>query len=242
MILMLGDIHGNFNYLKNLLDSKKVSDCYIIQVGDFGVGFTSETNELNLLNDLSKFLSDRNIIMYAIRGNHDDPKYFDGRIKLTNLELIPDYTILELEGNRIMCIGGAVSVDRMPRIKEDMINARYGSSKRNYWYDETIVFNEEDIRNVKNINILVTHTAPDFCEPDNNFGYGNLVEEFAREDKKLKDDLKTERDLMTIIFDMLADNNKIDKHFYGHFHRSHEQIIVNCKHRLLDINELYEIK
>lgn len=242
MILILGDIHGNFNYLKTLLNSKKVSDCYIIQVGDFGVGFTSEANEKYILEGLNDFLSTRNIIMYAIRGNHDDPNYFDGRFKYTNLELIPDYTILELEGNRILCIGGAVSVDRTIRIKEDMINARYGSSKRSYWYDETIVFNEEAIRNANNINILVTHTAPDFCEPDNKFGYGNLVEEFAREDIKLKDDLKTERDLMTIIFDMISDNNKIDSHFYGHFHRSHEQKIVNCKHRLLDINELYEIK
>lgn len=242
MILMLGDIHSNFNYLKTLLNSKKVTDCYIIQVGDFGAGFTNEVNELNILNDLNKFLNERNIKMYAIRGNHDDPKYFDGRFKFTNLELIPDYTILELEGNRILCIGGAVSVDRIPRIQKDMINARYGSSQRNYWYDETIVFNEDAIKNAKDINILVTHTAPDFCEPNNKLGFGHLVGEFALEDKKLKEDLKTERDLMTKIFDMISDNNKIDRHFYGHFHRSHEQIIVDCKHRLLNINELFEVK
>lgn len=239
---MLGDIHGNFNYLKHLLNSKKVSDCYIIQVGDFGAGFTSDTNELNLLNDLNKFLNDRNIIMYAIRGNHDDPKYFDGRIKLTNLELVPDYTILDLEGNRIMCIGGAISVDRIPRISEDMINARYGITNRNYWYDEAIIFNEEAIINAKDINILVTHTAPDFCVPDNKFGFGYLVDEFALEDTKLKEDLKKERDLMTKIFDMLTENNNITTHFYGHFHRSNKNKIVNCEHILLDINELLELK
>jgi hypothetical protein len=37
MILMLGDIHGNFNYLKQNIKQKRIDNCVIIQVGDFGL-------------------------------------------------------------------------------------------------------------------------------------------------------------------------------------------------------------
>jgi len=242
MILMFGDIHGNFNYVKNLLKQKSVTDCTIIQVGDFGIGFTSEVNDTNLLLDLNKFLSEKNIMMYAIRGNHDNPKFFDGTYKWSNLELIQDYTVLELEENKILCIGGAISIDRKPRLSQDMSQARYGSSRRSYWYDEKVVFNEEFLTNIRDINILVTHTAPDFCVPSNKLGYGSLVEEFAQYDPTLKDELKEERDLMTKMWDILNENNKIQKHFYGHFHRSHVDKVVDCEHRLLGINELYELR
>ena len=242
MILMLGDIHGNFNYVKNFLKGKKITDCTIIQVGDFGVGFTSEVNENNILENLNKFLSENNIIMYAIRGNHDDPKFFDGTRKYTNLELIPDYTVLEIEGKKLLCIGGAISIDRKPRIAEDMSHARYGSSRRSYWHDEKVVFNEDFLANVRDIDVLVTHTAPDFCVPNNKFGYGSLVDHFSYDDPTLKDELKEERDTMTKMWDILNENNNIEKHFYGHFHRTNVEKIVNCEHRLLHINELYELR
>ena len=47
---------------------------------------------------------------------------------------------------------------------------------------------------------------------------------------------------MSKIFDDLQKNNDITNHFYGHFHRSDLTINGNCKHRVLGINELYELK
>jgi predicted phosphodiesterase len=242
MILMLGDIHGNFNYIKTLLKGKSITDCTIIQVGDFGIGFTDDVNDKRILEEFNNFLNEKNIMMYAIRGNHDNPDCFDGTWKWGNLHLIPDYTVLNLEGYNILCIGGAISIDRQPRIVENMSAARYGSRKRYYWYDEKVIFNEEFLTNVRDIDILVTHTAPDFCVPSNKLGYGSLVEEFASYDKTLKDELKEERDLMTEIWDILNENNKIQKHYYGHFHRSHVDKIVDCEHILLNINELKELR
>ena len=242
MILMLGDIHGNFEYLKQQIKLKKITDCFIIQVGDFGIGFTNVENDTRILKELNDFLKENRIIMYAIRGNHDDPAYFNGNFMWDNLQLLPDYTLLNLEGNNILCIGGDISIDRKFRISNDMKDARYGSSRKSYWYDEKIFLNQEFIDSVRDVNILVTHTAPDFCLPNNKFGFGSLVEEFAYDDTTLKDELTQERNLMTKIWDDLGVNNKIEKHFYGHFHRSHVEKIVDCEHRLLNINELFELR
>ncbi len=242
MILILGDIHGNFDYLKYKIDHNKITDCYIIQVGDFGIGFTSQENDNRLLENLNDFLRDRNIILYAIRGNHDNPDFFQGNHFYSNLHLVPDYTVLKLDNRNVLCIGGAISIDRIPRIQEDMSAARYGSDRRNYWHDEKIVTNFDFVKKVRDIDTLVTHTAMDFCLPNNKLGFGSLVEDFANYDKNLKDDLKEERSLMTKIWDELCDNNKVTHHFYGHFHRSHVERIVDCDHRLLNINELFEFR
>lgn len=242
MILLLGDIHGNFEYLKHKINTYKITDCSIIQVGDFGIGFTSFENDKNILANLNDFLSNKNITLYAIRGNHDNPDFFRGDFIFSNLELVPDYTVLQLDGRNILCIGGAISIDRKPRIVEDMSAARYGSARRKYWHDEKIVYKEDFIKTVRNVDTLVTHTAMDFCLPNNKFGFGSLVEEFAYDDKNLKTELTEERELMTKIWDELCENNKITNHFYGHFHRSHVERIVDCEHRLLNIDELFEFR
>ena len=127
MILLIGDIHGNFNYLKHQITQKNITDCTIIQVGDFGIGFTNRDNDIETLKNLNDFLMGQNITMLAIRGNHDNPDFFKGDIEFTNLKLLPDYTTLNLEGNNFLFIGGAISVDRTARIKENNSNIKYGS-------------------------------------------------------------------------------------------------------------------
>ena len=120
MILLLGDIHGNFEYVKYLIKNHQISDCTIIQVGDFGVGFTHESNQIEVLMHLNKFLKLKNITMYALRGNHDDPKYFLGNHMYSNLKLVEDYFTLEIDGHKILLIGGAISIDRNQRISADV--------------------------------------------------------------------------------------------------------------------------
>lgn len=242
MILFLGDLHGNFEYLKHLLKSKSITDCYIIQVGDFGAGFTKPVHEMEVFESLNEFLKSRNIKMYAFRGNHDNPAYFNGDYKFSNLELIPDYTVLDIEDEKILCIGGAVSIDRKQRLAEDTLNAKYGSSKRSYWYDEVVKYDEDKIKQISGVNVLATHTAPDWCVPNTKLGYGHLVEHFAYEDEKLIEDLRDERQLMTKIFNELQKNgNNIRTHMYGHFHRSDITMNGMCNHHLLGINELYQL-
>jgi len=243
-LLFLGDIHGNFNYVKWYIKAHKIKDCTIYQVGDFGIGFTNEFNDMNTLGDLNKFLKEYNIQMYVIRGNHDNPKFFDGHLAnhFDNLHLLADYTVIDIEGTKILGVGGAISVDRRPRMREQLEYARANRDIELYWYDEVFVLDEEKLKTFENIDIVVTHTAPDFCMPVNKNGFGHLVQTFAQDDKKLYDDLRQERDLVTKMCNILKEKNKPDYWFYGHFHTDWFGNIEGVNYRLLAINEMYEYK
>jgi len=238
MILMLGDIHGNWNKLINTIKSKKISDCAIIQVGDFGVGYRTEYNELIHLKNLDKELHDKNIIMYCIRGNHDDKNYFNGGYIFDNLKLMSDYSVLKIEEYNFLFVGGAVSIDRKYNLSKMQLAASLGLNSPSYWYDEVFNLDKDKLANIKDIDIVVTHTCPQWCPPDNTKGFGSLVMSFAKKDSELLSDLKCERDMLTEMFNILISNgNKIKKHYYGHFHRSQVSYYGDTQHILLDIDE-----
>lgn len=239
MILLLGDIHGNFNYILNEINRKKISDCTIIQVGDFGIGFNDPETDQRILEALNLKLSELNITMYAIRGNHDNPAFFKGDHIFDNLKLVPDYTVLEIEDHKILCIGGAVSIDRVPRLKEMQKAARYGHKKEEYWFDENFVLDEEKVSKLTGIDVIVTHTAPEWCVPDNRTGFGTFVENWALDDSKLLTDLAFERSEMSRLFNLLKSGNDIKWHFYGHFHRHDVTLNGYTNHMVLDINEFW---
>jgi predicted phosphodiesterase len=242
MILVVGDIHGEFEELKQSLIKKMITDCYVIQVGDFGIGFNLINSDLRRLIDLNSFLEERNIIMYVIRGNHDNPDFFKGNIKYSNLILMEDYTVLELDDRKILCIGGAISIDRTKRKNDQRINRKSGDKRRLYWIDEHIFFDESKIKNLKDINIMITHTAPDWCEPDNKINFGDLVDQFAVYDPTLKHELREERKLLSNIYDIVSENSNIEKLYYGHFHRSCITEYGITTAYLLDIHEIREVR
>ena len=159
----------------------------------------------------------------SIRGNHSDPYYFQGvnRISLSNFQLIEDYTVAEYDGKSIQFIGGAVSIDRTAR-KEGV----------SYWEDEAV---ELDRDKCKEVDILVTHTAPSWCFPQQ---FNEMVYGWARDDAYLLEDLTDERAIMDEIFKLC----KPKLHLYGHFHSSWTEEINGCKHKLLNINETYELR
>jgi DNA repair exonuclease SbcCD nuclease subunit len=241
MVILLGDIHGNFEKLKFEITNKRIDDCTLIQVGDFGIGFFNKEKCVTQLEELNTFLSIKNIRMLVIRGNHDDPSYFNGDYKYSNLELLEDYSVLDLEEGRFLFIGGAVSIDRLFRKDSDRGYSVIGSLRRSYWEDEVVKWNDK-ISQVEGIDYIITHTAPSFCFPDNKLGFAPIVQEFADRDKFLKTDLAVERNLMDRIFKEVNIKNKIKKHFYGHFHSSAVTNIEDCEHRLLNIFEFWELR
>lgn len=237
MILMLGDIHENFAHVKYTVN-KGLSNCSIIQVGDFGIGYTTEYNSNKLLDDLNNFLNQHNIIMYVIRGNHDDPFYFKGKHIFSNLKLLPDYTQLEVDGYNILFVGGAVSVDRKISLAKMQLAASLGIDKKLYWFDESFVLDEDKLKSIKNVDIVVTHTAPEWCFPDNRNGFSDFVLGFAGNDDNLLTELKDERTAVTKMFKILKENgNKIKKHYYGHFHRNEITLNGYTEHILLGVGE-----
>lgn len=222
-LVFLGDHHGDWRELFFRIQMLKLKDCYIVSVGDCGIGFESRERQIKQVKMLNEEFKTNDIYFKAIRGNHDDPSYFKGenRICLENFELIEDYSTFEYNTKKIQLIGGAISIDRTGR--------QEGSS---YWREEAVVFDKDKC---KKSDILVTHTAPSHCFPQT---FNEIVYGWAREDANLIEDLTKERALMDEIFNLCAPR----MHLYGHFHSSWTERINGCVSKLLNIDELWEYK
>lgn len=243
MVVFLGDVH-NYSKIPTYIDTIKLSDCDLIQVGDFGVGV--DGNDLSRLKELNDYLVSKNIILHVCRGNHDNPAYFDGSFRdvFSNIDLIPDYTIKKIKDKNILFIGGAISVDRKPNKNiPDIRNKKDGTwSGRtpgvDYWKDEKIVFNEEFLRTVENINIVVTHSAPSFVEPYLQSG----AEKWFESDPELEEELHLERSLLSDVCFIIKQKNNITNWFYGHFHFPSTEFHENIRFQQLAIMEFYELR
>jgi predicted phosphodiesterase len=226
-LIFIGDIHGNLNVIRSLALNNP--DSYLIQVGDFGIGFYNKDNENIRLDELNDLLASTNCILYVIRGNHDDPKYFDGTIVRTNIELLADYSCRNILGHNILFVGGAMSIDRKYRRMHNL----------GWWENEKFVLLPHQLNILPSIDIVVTHTAPTFCAP---VGINNLVRQFAANDFTLISELNTERLLVDRLFELLAEVGSTPHiHFYGHFHMSNVDVIEDTKHICLDIDSTYTL-
>ena len=233
--VLLGDIHGSWYVITDFLKKSNNDKICLIQVGDFGIGF--ESNDLEKLEKLNQNLIDKDSHLLIIRGNHDDPFWFSEenykyeKEKLTNIYFVPDYTVLNINGDNILFIGGAISIDRKYRLSHDMMY-----NTKSYWKDELVNFDYDFAEKIRNIDRIVCHTSPDFCEP---VRFNNLVYSFAQNDDKLLQELRDERSNMTKLINEIMKNNNIKEYFYGHFHNSYRLYHNDCSFVCLNINEFY---
>lgn len=231
----IGDTHGNHKFIMYEIKQKDIKNVDMFHVGDFGVGFTSDKNEKEQLNYFNKFLKERGINLHVFRGNHDNPYYFKGNHIFSNLKLHKDYTVLEIGGNKILGVGGGISIDREPR--------KLNRKKVTWWEDEVFILNENKISEISGIDILITHTTPSNLPPinaDGNFPW--VVKQFVPDDPNLLHDLINERKKLSELLLLLKDKNTIKYHFYGHFHSNYKTLIDGCEHICLSINQFYELK
>lgn len=220
-IVLLGDIHGDFNFLSSLY--KRFQDLIIIQVGDFGMGFRNLLKEQRVLNQISELFEEKNIELFAIRGNHDDPRFFKDLKFRNSITLLQDYSVLSQNGKSILLVGGGISVDRCLR------NLNQG-----YWKDETFVL---DWDSVTTADVLVTHAAPQsfpLTKEDTN----GLISDFSQRDRNLRSDLKLEAQAIQ----KLSDATQAKRHYFGHFHVSQKHVTDSRTYVCVDINELVEMK
>lgn len=200
------------------------------------------------LKILNQICEEREITLYVIRGNHDDPAfwYMHDMTAFNNIIFVKDYSIVEIEGQKILFAGGGVSIDRCYRTVSNMPHFK----------GEEFVLDEEKLKLITEaedkIDIVVTHNAPHFFEPAgvNSF----LVEQHIMYEKSkwgtnLRSSLIKERQDIEKMHDILLEKFHVKDWIYGHFHRSFRGIHKNIRstgeeittnHILLNINEFYE--
>lgn len=238
-----GDIHGNFGVLLNFCQ-RNLSDCAVVCCGDIGVGFNKDRYYEEVFRHMTKRLDALGIEFYMLRGNHDDPSYFngDGR-KYGIINLVPDYSVLQTPNHNVLMVGGATSVDRMERVKHDIVSMRkaavMGSKSKNrktYWIDETPVYDPSKLNDIRlagiSIDCVCTHTSPSFCHP-NDF---SSIKGFFEKDLSLKSYVIEERATMDNILKWLCENNmRPDTWCYGHYHKHYNELIEGTEYVLLDM-------
>ena len=252
-VCFVGDVHGEWATLGyKATEQYKLENHVIIQLGDFGIGFNSDEYNKAELKKLNTRLKKRNNKLVALRGNHDDSKYFNNLYsnQYSNIFLVSDYTVIEIEYNKdapddgiqstigninVLCIGGGLSIDRTERRKWK----ERRPEKNYYWEDELPIYDELKLNEINekypyDIHVVASHTSPTFTYPFTKTG----IQYWLVHDMQLKDDLDIERGTMTKIFDKLQENQGIlSEWYYGHFHATKTDTVNGVKFCLLDIDE-----
>lgn len=219
MVYFIGDVHGEFLELARRIANKRIMNSVFIQVGDFGVGLGKDDD----LKELGNVLQVGNNILYAIRGNHDDPSRFGRKEEIGNITLLPDYSILHLDEKVILLVGGAISIDRLDRIEG-----------KSYWSREQFVFDSEklmrSVHELKMVDIVVTHSAPEEFWP---FELSNIVRRYGHLDPNLEIDLHNERKQHSNLLSYLLKKFSPRYWYYGHFHTITEGNVSGIQYHAL---------
>ena len=213
---------------KHKVKNKLYHDSIICVCGDCGFGFNKSKYYSDILEKVNELFSMTNTHVIFVRGNHDDPSYFDGEtINMSNIKAIPDYSVIISKHLSTLCVGGAISVDRTWRKQQEVRLNKFSQSKskRLFWENEAPFFNENIIEELNSNNIkidsVVTHTSPSFAYPkekDTSLGWLKL-------DPTLKEDIDNERNVMTLLYEQLKTNFDIKFWTYGHFHHMFDELI-----------------
>ena len=246
-IVVVGDIHGDFNKLifKCCL-RYKMTDALIIVAGDCGFGFERSGYYEHVYERNRKRLSAANCWVVMLRGNHDNPAYFEEpyRIRHERFMTVPDYSVLEACGRVMLCVGGAISLDRMIRMNSRYYHENDGGHplERNvYWPDEAPVFDRvrlDEITETYEVDAVITHTAPAVCDRIVKQGLYSL----SLDDDRLLGDVEAEREVMDAIrLYLLEHHHPVRDWCYAHFHQSWHYEIDGVLYNMLDVMEFREV-
>ena len=205
-IYFTGDIHGEFNsFGYGITRRYGIKNAHVIVAGDIGMGFYKHNYYVDMFTSMNKRLSALNVHVYFVRGNHDNPDYFNNTPEdmrqFSHIHLVRDYTVLQIEGHNILCVGGAASVDKKFRTKDV-----------DWWEFENVLPYHE--LNCKDIDIVVTHCAPIFCPPK--------FERISWMDDELHDKAKEDRIILAKLYFDLIKHSDVKYWFYGHYHDKYE--------------------
>jgi len=222
-LFIVGDCHNQKGKLKPILERISKTHSALILLGDYDIHTNEDMDEFKAL--LNKYP----INYYLLRGNHDNPKFWQdknlvSRIQTDRLHLLEEVDTISWRGKKILTISGAVSVDRTG------VRTECG-----YCWPDTEGIPPDAISRIpdEKFDILLSHTGIVTENSEEN----ELVESYSSIDSFLLDDLKKERKLIQKIQILSG----VQEHYFGHFHKSWEGEDFGIMSRCLDICELVEI-
>lgn len=252
----IGDIHGNFNAITTYIKKKKLRNTCLICCGDCCIGFHSPEQTKRQMKPLNKFCLERQVTILFLRGNHDEKQMYSKRlINMKCVKTVPDYSLIEIKCEKnatthyILCVGGAISVDRTYRKRRFKAMTLHAAEKLGlpdcyfnpgYWDDEAPIYDEAALKQLKQtpIEYVCTHTAPHFCYPHPDA----ILGKWAASDSSLEEDVLQERQTLTKIYSQLVrDGHPLKAWFYGHFHNVYTEKISNTMFYLMDMGRSDDI-
>ena len=185
--------------------------------------------------EIRSALEANDICLYTIRGNHDDPAFFDGQHDYERLHFLPDHKMIELCGKRIYPIGGAVStdidlIDPLTRKSRRTINEsliKHGSSKRVWWQNEALVQITEGLP--ESADIIVSHEAP--------LSFAPMLERDKHVGESTWQQVVESRRYLDYVLKAI----KPPLWFYGHYHHHYEGFLGKTAYQGLDIAEIVKV-
>ena len=205
MIIVAGDIHGDFWALNGLINSHPDIKM-IIQCGDFGWWPRCTLDYWK--NRGGGTLKNGDVKIIWCDGNHEDfedlKKYDDITEVLPNVFYMPRGSIMTLPDERnVLFIGGGLSIDRKYRIERCR---DFG------WFEEETI-SQKDINELpdEKIDIVISHTAPEL------FKLKDYHDNFYPIDPSRK------------ALDYVYEKYKPSLWFFGHMHRYQEGNFKGCK-------------
>lgn len=234
MAFLVGDVHGRYEdlYIKLSRFKKEIRKNDVVLLGDSMVGYNPTFEKFQLWPKWNTFFRNLKSTLYLIRGNHDDPSWFDGGHDFPHVKFVQDYSIIKTKSGHcnklltLLAIGGGISINRLHRTMKE---------GKNWFKDEVVRFEHDKLINIKDkIDILISHTCPSICA--DRLSSTLILDSWLKFDENLYSDLRQERQNMDNILDYLIHNNKPYSWYYGHMHQSHQikeyDIIFKCLDQL----------
>ena len=205
MIYITGDTHRDFSRIYKL---EKDIDNMLIVLGDVGINYYLNEEDKNYKEYLKKL----KLKLFCVRGNHEERpenistykavEMFGGKVfieeEYPNLIFAKDGETYNIDGKKILVIGGAYSVDKQYRLLHGY----------KWFKDEQLTKKEMDtiLDKVKgkHFDIVLTHTCPYKYEPREVFMQG-------------LDQSKVDKS-MEHFLDKVEENINYDKWYCGHYH------------------------
>lgn len=205
MIYITGDTHRDFSRIYKL---EKDIDNMLIVLGDVGINYYLNEEDKNY----KEYLKKHKLKLFCVRGNHEERpenistykevEMFGGKVfieeEYPNLIFAKDGETYNIDGKKILVIGGAYSIDKQYRLLHGY----------KWFKDEQLTKKEMDTIldkvNGKHFDIVLTHTCPYKYEPREVFMQG-------------LDQSKVDKS-MEHFLDKIEENINYDKWYCGHYH------------------------